>query len=90
MYITFRSQGEIGEVAKEMGFDEDISLKFTRLDSRDGERWSINLEAELKLEFPKIFENADRLQGINHSCFTTESNFFPFSLKSKSVVSLVT
>ena len=69
MYITFRSQGGIGEVAKEMGFGEDISLKFTRLDSRDGERWSINSEALLKLEFPKIFENVDRLQGINHSCF---------------------
>ena len=62
MYITFRSQGGIGEVAKEMGFGEDISLKFARLDSRDGERWSINSEAKLKLEFPKIFENVDRLQ----------------------------
>ena len=56
-------------MAKEMGFGEDISLKFARLDSRDGERWSINSEAQLKLEFPKIFENVVRVQGINHSCF---------------------
>ena len=62
MYVTFRSQGGIGEVAKEMGFGEDMFLKFARLDSRDGERWSINSEAQLKLEFPKIFENVDRLQ----------------------------
>ena len=69
MYITFTSQGGIGEVAKKMGFGEDISLKFTRLDSRDGERWSINSEAQLKLEFRKTFQNVDCLQGINHSCF---------------------
>ena len=69
MYITFRSQGGLGEVAKEMDFGEDISLKFARLDSRYGERWSINSEVQLRLEFPKIFENVDRLQGINHSCF---------------------
>ena len=42
MYVTFRSQWGIGEVAKEMGFGKDISLKFASLDSRDGERWSIN------------------------------------------------
>ena len=52
-----------------MGFGEDISLKFVHLNSRDGEQWSVNSEAQLKLEFPKIFENVDRLQGINHSCF---------------------
>ena len=34
MLITFRSQGGIGEVAKEMGFGKDISSKFSRLDSR--------------------------------------------------------
>ena len=69
MYITFRSQEETGEVTKEIGFGEDICLKFARLDSRDRERWSINSAAQLKLEFPKIFENVDNLQSINHSCF---------------------
>ena len=52
-----------------MGFGEDISLKFTCLDAREGERWSINSETQLKIEFPKIFENVDCPQGINHSCF---------------------
>ena len=69
MYITFRSQGGIREVAKEMDFGKDISLMFVCLDSRDGERWSIDSEAQLKLEFLKVFENVHRLQGINHSCF---------------------
>ena len=69
IYITLTSQGRIGEVVKEMGFGEDISLKFTCLDAREGERWSINSETQLKIEFPKIFENVDCPQGINHSCF---------------------
>ena len=37
MHITFRSQGGIGEVAKEMGFGENISLKFSHFDWRDEE-----------------------------------------------------
>ena len=35
MYITFRSQEEMGEVTKEIGFGKDICWKFARLDSRD-------------------------------------------------------
>ena len=34
MYITFRSQRGIGQVAKEMCFGKDISLKFACLDVR--------------------------------------------------------
>ena len=46
MCFTFRSQWGIGEVAKEMGFEGDISLKFACLDAREGERLLINLEAQ--------------------------------------------
>ena len=38
MYITFMSQRGIGEVAKEMCFGEDFSLKFACLDARKGGR----------------------------------------------------
>ena len=57
------------EVAKEMCFAEDISLKFACLDAREGERWSINSEAQLKLRFSKIFERVDSPQSINYSHF---------------------
>ena len=69
MYITFRLQRGIGEVAEEMCFGEDIYLKFACLDTREGERCSINSEEQLELQFPKSFENVDRTQGINHSHF---------------------
>ena len=69
MHITFRSQRGIREAAEEMCFGEDISLKFTCLDAREGERWSIISEAQLKLKFPKIFRNANCPEGINHSHF---------------------
>ena len=69
MYITFRSQRGIGQVAKEMCFGKDISLKFTCLDAREGKRWSIISEAQLKVQFPKIFENVNCPQGINYSHF---------------------
>ena len=50
MYITFRLQGGIGKVAKEMGFCKDISLKLDCLDAQNGEEpRSINLEAQLML-----------------------------------------
>ena len=52
-----------------MCFGEDIYLKFACLDVREGEPWSINSEEQLKLKFPKSFENVDRSQGINHSRF---------------------
>ena len=48
MHITFRSHGGI-EVAKQIGFGEDFSLKFACLDVSDGEQWSINSEAQLNL-----------------------------------------
>ena len=38
IYIAFGSQGEIGGVAKEMDFGEDIFLKFTCLNAREGGR----------------------------------------------------
>ena len=38
MYTTFRSQKRIEEVAKEMCFGKDISLRFACLDAREGER----------------------------------------------------
>ena len=69
MYIIFRSKRGIGEVAKEMCFGEDVSLKFAWLNTREGERWSINSEAQLKLQIPKIFERVNSAQGINHSRF---------------------
>ena len=69
MYITFKLQRGIGEVAKEMCFGEDICLKFAYLDAREGERWSINAEEQLKHQFTKSFENVDCTQGINHSRF---------------------
>ena len=81
MYITFRSQKGMREVAEEMCFGEDIYLKFTCLDAREGERWSINSEEQLKPQFPKSFENVDRPQGINHSrfhyCICSVSIFVP-------------
>ena len=61
MYITFRSQGGIGEVAKEMGFGEDSSSKFACLNATEGEQLSINSKEQLKLEFPKIFKNVGRI-----------------------------
>ena len=61
MYITFRSQGGIGEVAKEMGFGEDSSSRFACLNTTEGVRLSINSKEQLKLEFPKIFENVGRI-----------------------------
>ena len=69
MYVIFRSQRGIEEVAKEMCFSKDISLKFACLDVREGERWSIHSEAQLKLQFPKNFERVDRPKVINHSRF---------------------
>ena len=69
MYIIFRLQRGIEEVAKQMCFGKDISLKFACLDAREEERWSINSETQLKLQFPQIFERVDRPQGINHSRF---------------------
>ena len=42
MYIIFRSQEGIGEVAKEVDFNEGISLKSAHLNARDGERGLIN------------------------------------------------
>ena len=52
--ITFRPLRGIGKVAKEKCFEGGISLKFACLDAREGERRSINSEAQLKLQFPKI------------------------------------
>ena len=69
MYITFRSQRGIGQVGKEMCFGKDISLKFTCLHARAGKPWSIISEAQLKVQFPKISENVNFPQGINHSHF---------------------
>ena len=86
MYITFRSQMGIRQVAKETCFGKDISLKFACLDAREGERWWIILEPQLKVQFPKIFENVNSPQGINHSLFHYSSNVFLYSLKSKLVV----
>ena len=64
-----------------MCFGEDIYLKFAYLDAREGERWLINSEEQLKLNFPKSFENVDRPQGINHSrfhyCICSVSIFVP-------------
>ena len=68
MYVTFRSQRGI-EVPKEMCFGEYIYLKFACLDAREGERWSINSEEQLMLQFTKSFKNVDCPQGINHSRF---------------------
>ena len=65
----FRSLRGIGQVAKEMCFGKDISLKFAGLDAKERERWSIISEAQLKVHFPKIFENVSCPQGINHSRF---------------------
>ena len=59
MYITFRSQRGIGQVAKEMSFGKDITFKFACLDAGEGERWSIISEAQLKTQFPKIFKNVN-------------------------------
>ena len=69
MYITFRSQRRKGEIAEEMCFGENIYLKFACLDEREGKRWSINSEEQLKLQFRKSFENVNRPQGMNHSRF---------------------
>ena len=69
MYITFRSQTGIEEVTEEMCFVKDIYLQFACLDAIKGKRWLINSEEQLKLQFPKSFENVDRTQGINHSRF---------------------
>ena len=69
MHITFRSQRGIGEVAEEICFHEDASFKLACSNAREGERWSIISEAQLKLQFPKIFQNVNCPQGINHSRF---------------------
>ena len=69
MYTTFRSRTGIGEVAEEICFGEDIYLQFACLDAIEGKRWLINSEEQLKLQFPKSFENVDRTQGINHLRF---------------------
>ena len=47
MHITFRSQRGVGEVAEEMCFYGDASLKFACWDAREGERWLIISEAQL-------------------------------------------
>ena len=52
-----------------MCFGEDIYLQFACLDAIEGKRWLINSEEQLKLQFPKSFENVDRTQSINHSRF---------------------
>ena len=52
-----------------MCFYEDVSLKFFCSGVREGEQWSIMSEAQLKLQFPEIFQNVNCPQGINHSHF---------------------
>ena len=47
MHITFRSQRGVREVAEEMFFDGDASLKFACWDAREGEQWLIISEAQL-------------------------------------------
>ena len=69
MYITFRSQRGIGQVAKEMCFGKDISLKFACLDAKEGERLSIISKAQVKAQFLNIFEHVSCPQGINHPRF---------------------
>ena len=69
MYITFRSQRGIGQVAKEMCFGKDISLKFTCLDAKEGERLSIISKAQVKAQFLNIFEDVSCPQGINNPRF---------------------
>ena len=70
-HITFRSQRGIGGVAvvEEMCFFEDVSLKLTCSDAREGRRWSFISAAQLKFQIPKIFQNVNCPQGINHSRF---------------------
>ena len=69
MYITFRSRTGIGEVAKEICFGEDIYFQFACLDAIERKQWLINSEEQLKLQFPKSFENVDCTQGISNSRF---------------------
>ena len=69
MYITFRSQRGIGQIVKEKCFGKDISLKLACLDAREGERFSIILEAQVKVQFLNIFENVSCPQDINHPRF---------------------
>ena len=47
MHITFGSQRGVGEVAEEICFYGDVSLKFACWDAREGERWLIISEARL-------------------------------------------
>ena len=69
MHITFRSQRGIRELVEEICFHKDASFKLACADAREGERWSIISEAQLNLQFPKIFQNVNCPQGINHSRF---------------------
>ena len=71
-----------------MGFGEDFSLKFACSGVRDREWWSINSEAQWKLELPKIFEDIDFLQDVDHSPLNLM--LLPYLLKSKLVVLLFT
>ena len=60
MYITCRSRTGIGEVAEEICFGEEIYFQFTCFDEIEGKRRFVNSEEQLKLQFPKNFENVDR------------------------------
>ena len=55
MYITFRSQRGIGQVAKEMCFGKDISLKFTCLDAREANAKVDYLRGTIKGSVSKDF-----------------------------------
>ena len=58
------SVGEIRTLARDVGLVEELDLRIGRLDSCC-DRYSMDTEAQVRLEMPLIREGIDKLQEIN-------------------------
>jgi len=57
--------GGICTVARDVGLGEELDLRIGRLDSRC-DRYSMNTDAQVRLEMPRIREGIDKLHGKIH------------------------
>jgi len=57
--------GGICTVARDVGLGEELDLRIGRLDSRC-DRYSMNTDAQVRLEMPRIREGIDKLQGMQN------------------------
>jgi len=64
-YFSNSQFGGICTVARDVGLGEELDLRIGRLDSRC-DRYSMNTDAQVRLEMPRIREGIDKLQGMQN------------------------